>query len=409
MRRKRSNTQIRLWVLMLAAFAIVGGCATISIAGFTLARYEDDSRDQTLALSRVVALQVSPSRDSALSPADLAGYHAANDLLRQVRRQAGSIRRIFTLRKDSGRYETVLDTTVDPRKPLPTTIFNPTPGLDRTAKDVFESAVAQVDQEIVTDRAGPYFTAYAPVIDSTGHVVEVLGIDRDATDIASHVDSVKGGAALVFGMVFLLGSVFSRIIVRQLARGAQSEAWLRGTITSARILRATILELVLAGLAVAVLGMGVYSQIRTSQLRLDENASMDRTKTYDQYRVRIERVLRDHRADPSGMTILTDAASRGGLDWLAGSLTNEGRNTVSEWQEPLWQGLVAIKKKTESERNAREQIKAQITDMNERLNAALALAILLSFGVPCSGPRGRKAAAGTAHRQTRQSSPPGCV
>ncbi|HWA84244.1 MAG TPA: hypothetical protein VG820_12445, partial [Fimbriimonadaceae bacterium] len=237
---------------MLSAFALVGGCTTFAIVGFNLARYENDARNELLTLAKVVSLQLSPEDQVRLSPADKRAYRTQDTRLIHIQRQAGNIRRIFTTRKgESGGYDTVLDTSIDPSKPLPPSIFHSTPGLDREAKTVFDSGVASVDDDIIQDRRGPYFTAYAPIVDSTGHVVAVLGIDRDAGEITSHIEALKREALISLGIVLLLGSIFSLIIVRQLARSSASEPWLRGGQTAAKIFRATILELALAGLAIA--------------------------------------------------------------------------------------------------------------------------------------------------------------
>lgn len=366
---------------MLTAFALVGGCTTLAIVGFTLAKYETDTRAELLTLAKVVALQLAPEDQLRLSPATQRAYRDLDTRLLHTQRQAGSIRRIFTVRKGpNGSYDTILDTSVDLAKPLPHSIFRPTPGFDREAKTVFDSGVAAVDEDIVRDRQGPYFTAYAPITDASGHVVAILGIDRDAGEITSHIDAVKREAIIALAIVLLLGSIFSLIIVRQLARSSQSEAWLRGDQTSARILRATLLELSLAGLAVVVLAMGMYSQIHNTQLRAEETLSLDRSRSLDQYRSRVEVVLRDRKADPAGLAILADAASREGMDWLSASLSTSAHFKAGKWQEPLWQALTAIRKNGEVERIHRDHIHGEMREMNERMTSALVLAIILSLG-----------------------------
>lgn len=378
MRKKQSRTHIRLWVLMLAAFAIVGGSATIAIVNFTLQKFENDSRIELLSLAKVISLQLKPQDQVRLSRNRLDDYRLENDILVRAQRSAGNIRRIYTFRKRGAVIDHALDTAVDPQKPLPASILSPAPSLDRDAKDVFNSGIADVDEDIVTDKKGPYFTAYAPLVDSTGHVVAVLGIDRDATQITTHIEVMKRAALLALGLVLLLGSVFSLIIVRQLARTAKSEAWLRGATTSNQIFRATILELSLMALAFAVLAIGVYSQIRTGQLRIDENMSLDRSKRLEQYRERIELVLRDFKV--GGLGILVEAAGNDGFDWLANTIQAGQRGDSQASKEALWQSLLAIKKKVEDEKAQRERIHSQMGEMNERMTSALILSILLSFG-----------------------------
>jgi len=365
---------------MLAAFGLVGSCATIAVVSVSLDKYEDDSRNELLTLSKVIALELSPEEQLRLSRSDKLTYGRLDSFLVRAQRQVGSVRRIFTVRRGSrGAYETALDTSVDTSKALPPSILVPTPGLDRRAKNVFDSGIGDVDEAIVTDRLGPYFTAYAPLVDSSGHVQAILGVDRDAAEITSHIESVRRATVIAIAMVLLLGGVFSLIIVRQLVRSAQSEAWLRGVTSSKRIFRATILELVLAGLALAVLSLGVESQVQIGELRLEESRSLDRSKALDQFHSRIERVLREPKADPGGLALLAQAAGEGGFDWLSKSLSSSAQQR-SGWQEPLWRGLIALKRKTEVERITREGLHLDMLAMDERMTSALVLAILLSFG-----------------------------
>lgn len=365
---------------MLAAFALVGACATISIVSFTLGRFENDARTQLLSLAKVISLQLKPTQQGLLSRSEPSMYRELNDILVRAQRQSGGIRRIYTIRKNGAYYETALDSSIDPTKPLPPSVLSRAPGVDRDAKDVFDSGIPSVEEGIVRDKAGAYFTAYAPLVDPTGHVVAIVAVDRDANEVVSQIDGLQRAAALALAMALLLGGVFSVIIVRQLARGSKSEAWLRGATSSKKILRATVLELVLTSLALGVLATGVYGQIRMGQLRAEENTSADRTKALDQYRTRIDRVLQDGKKDNRGLSILADAAEKEGLLWLAPSLSAAASADSEHWQEPVWQSEISIKKKEEDERRLRDKLRAAGGEMSERMTSSLVLAILLSFG-----------------------------
>lgn len=380
MPNSQSKIHTRLWVLMLSAFAMVGACATIAVAGYSLSSYEEDSRKQALALAKVIALQLSPEQQIQFTRKDADSYHQANATIARAQRQDAAIRRIYTIRKNGAFFETVLDSTVDSREPLPPSILSPTPGIDRDARSVFESGLAFVDEELVEERGGYYFSAYAPLIGRNGRVEAVLAVDRDATDIVNHAASLRQASLVALAIVVLLGALFSQIIVRQLARNSKSEAWLRGATTSKKIFRATILELGLAALATAVLAIGVYSQIRIGELRADESRSVSLTGSLDQYRSRIDRLLRDNLHDRKGLAILSESAEHDGLTWLAGSLNACAKMEEGDWRAPLWQGLAAIRSRLDEERSLRERYRAEMGEMSERMSSALVLAILLSFG-----------------------------
>lgn len=364
---------------MLAAFSIVGGCATLSVISFTLSRYNEDAQTQLLGLTKILSLQISTEQQIGLNRTDEKLYRKLNEGLEQISRQSDHVRRIYTLRKVDRNYEMVLDTQVERSMAIPASIFSPTAGISREAKDVFESGLPAVDRDIAWDRNGPYFTAYAPLTDSKGRVRAILAVDRDAKDIAGYMNSLQRATWMAFAMVFLLGALFSFIIVRQLARNAKSEAWLRGVVSSRKILRATLLELILAGLATAVLGLGIYSQVRIGQLRAGENTSMSQSQSLEQYRNRIDRVLRDNTHDISGLRILSESAEKDSLTWLSKNLNSSIRANEG-WRDPLWQAQAAIRTELENERKLRDSIRADIGEMSEHMTSALVIAILLSFG-----------------------------
>src|ERR1044072_3017870 len=191
MARSRTGTHLGLWVLMLAAFSIVGGCATLSVISFTLSRYNEDAQSQLLDLTKILGLEVSTEQQMGLNRTDEALYRHLNDNLDRVSRQSDHIRRIYTVRKVEQQYQTVLDTQVLRSMPIPASIFSPTAGISREAKDVFESGLPSVDREIAWDRNGPYFTAYAPLIDAKGRGGAILAADREAKEIAGDMKLVN--------------------------------------------------------------------------------------------------------------------------------------------------------------------------------------------------------------------------
>ncbi len=376
-----ARTHLRLWVLMVGAFALLGLCTTFGISSFLIGNLTQDARANLLSQAKLIALQFKPEDQSRLSRSDTALYKELTGALVKVERQVPSLRRVYAIRRIRGVYENTLDSTLAaPGGAVPAALLIPTPSPSRMVKDVFDSGVADADEEIVTDRVGPFFSAYAPLVDRTGHVLAVLGVDGDAREITAHVHAIERASTFGAIAVIILGALFSVIVVRQLVRSSRTEAWLRGASSSKGVFRATLLELGLAGSACAVMGLGAYGQIQMGQLKADETTSLNRSAALEQYRSSIISLLKDDKRKVATLRILSTSAEADGLVWVSGILQSAAEGPEKDWKEPLWQSLIAIKKKATQELSARNQIRLDTEFVNSNLNSTFVLAVFLAFG-----------------------------
>lgn len=108
-----------------------------------------------------------------------------------------------------------VETKADPSKILP-------PGTPYTAENE-DSVVAQYGNFFVTNAPSPgtygtWFSAFAPIYDSSSHIIGMLGVDIDGTNLYEHLDSlmfsliISLAAALIIGILlgFLLSHHFTK-------------------------------------------------------------------------------------------------------------------------------------------------------------------------------------------------------
>jgi PAS domain S-box-containing protein len=134
-------------------------------------------------------------------------YRRAVEPLRKMLRNRPDIRFLYTMILRGNRPHIILDATppgdadkdgVEDHSPLMQPYDTPAPGLLAALR----SGEAGVDSEPVRDQWGSLFSGYAPIRDSKGQPVGVVGIDMDARIYTQRISSMR--RALLFGWLAAL-------------------------------------------------------------------------------------------------------------------------------------------------------------------------------------------------------------
>ena len=101
------------------------------------------------------------------------------------------------------------------------------------------AAGPQVETTAVTDAWGPTLSGYAPIRDSAGHTVAIVGVDIAASTIAAREREAIGRTALLFGIAAILlvvvGAVVGRLIRKPLERIVTATTAVAGGDLQARV------------------------------------------------------------------------------------------------------------------------------------------------------------------------------
>ena len=197
-------------------------------------------RDRLKIIAQLAAMQVEGDA-LARVPLSRAGMESPDYLaiaaqLQEIRGADPSIKYIYTLRKSDKPDTWLFIVDLDPELKRPgrkdVTAY---PG-DKYFVGRFPEMVSgfngpSADEEISADEWGITLSSYAPVKDSAGNTVAVLGVDMDARDVRSAQNDVRRRAAwvLLAGVLvsILLGVVLSRRMthrINTLIRGTREFA-----------------------------------------------------------------------------------------------------------------------------------------------------------------------------------------
>lgn len=370
----KTRTQLKLWVLLTCAFTIVGVSAVAAIATLSISRARADAASDLTIFSKMLSVQFSTNADvveTAEQPTDL---RFLNNYIERIHDQGLDFRRIQVFRKSGNYFQILLDSDT------PDTKFLRNTAVGKTAEDVAVSGIPFCDTSVLSSEEGRYQVAYSAVFSPNGKVVGLVVVERSVEKLDGSERLIRKTSLLIAGIVFLLSAFLSIIVVRQLVSAAQLESWYRGRLSRKIVLGATLLELMLAFLTSGVIVMGLYSQLRLSQLRSDEQNSIAHAAPVKQLQSRIERILKDNFHDPSTLLILANWSASEGLSDLATELGKARDKRVKDWKEPVWLALQAINRRIEQESQYQAALRTELKAVDDNLSRTFVLAIILSVG-----------------------------
>ncbi len=350
----------RLWALLFVAFLVVGVSAGIATLHLALDQYTTDLRTDLVNTARLMALSVDPADHEKLrSVDDMRGpiYRRMNDQLARAQREATEIRYVHTLRRtQDGNFVFVLDPMapgdhdadgVDDKSYL----LDPYPEVTPYAKRCFETGMPVAEPNYVTDRWGKLWSAYAPITDVEGRVVGVLAVQRDAESIEHHLFALYRAGIVGLILVVGLSLLFSFILARQLDRqNRMREPGL--PLQTGRTLRATILELILAGLTFSVLLVGVSSRFFQAGMISDVDRLKSRSsEIYDMQR-RVDKLGMQAQLDGRELRSIAGLAGHRNMGWLL-AMKEDVVSAGAGWRKEV--ANISSQLSIEDDRNERAQ------------------------------------------------------
>ncbi len=225
-----SSLQTKLTVGCVALVLGVAGLAfTFTVRAARQALMEV-TQTELVALASVVAEQLSGADGDTLAALvegreDSPGYLRLRERLRRIRGAHADIRYVYTMRPTATGAAFIVDADYGNDQDPGAAIGEPYEGSGGRLLEGFGRAVA--DDDFTTDRWGTLLSGYAPVRDSRGAVVALVGVDMASDRVLANqqfvgytVFAVIGaGIALVGVLVLLFSQTISKDL-KQLIRAA---------------------------------------------------------------------------------------------------------------------------------------------------------------------------------------------
>ncbi|MBI1755587.1 MAG: HD domain-containing protein [Fimbriimonas ginsengisoli] len=377
----RQSPQVRLGLMLLAAFAITGLAAGATVLVITLRHADATSREQLSTLANLAAMQVDGDahktigQPKAADPQRLARMQVQ---VADIRADLRQVREVYTLVPTRYGFEYVLDASFGPRRrPVLSRFTRPTSAAHRA----FVSGQTAVEPILMSDNRGTFLAAYSPIKDSSGKVVALLGVDQDTATAVSTLASLGDVLWLTFATVALLGCLSAIAVTRHLTRSKPLQPWLKSLSASTPLMRATVLELILAGITMIVLISGVYGYLAQAQAQTQLAASLRRSDQLETMRTSIERMIFAGETSPEATATLKRRALQMEMRSVLEALelaTNNRRSALAE--QPFRKALVELQQSLESEATIRDDLQATLNTRNQSLSIAFCVASMLALG-----------------------------
>lgn len=229
------SLKVKVTVLIALLMFFAGALSNLLIYEYSLKSQFEQLRKGLVIIATAISLKVDPAAVLAI-PLNEEGVKTAaykkveNDLL-EIKKLAPAIAYIYILRETDkkGIFRFVIDVHSSGKIGHEATAY-PGQGYDGwrfpELMKAFKGPAA--DTKLVADKWGVFLSGYAPILDSNGNAVAILGIDMSASDVYNMQLEVKKRAAfvLVLGVILslMLGIFISGRItapIRRLVEGTR--------------------------------------------------------------------------------------------------------------------------------------------------------------------------------------------
>jgi methyl-accepting chemotaxis protein len=214
MKRARS-IKAKISLGMIICVLIVGAMIGTVCLKQMQANLLEQSKDHTMGVAAMAAATVDGDMLESIQKGDENGQAYAV-ILGQLQHfmQNDDIQYIYTMRKDNGELQFVVDGDQDD----PAAIGEAYESYD-TIDEAFDGNIT-VDNEFVEDKWGRCYSAFAPIYNSKDRVVGIVGVDCSIGSIdkksASMIRTVVGIQCVALILSFILAFLFSRYLARNI-------------------------------------------------------------------------------------------------------------------------------------------------------------------------------------------------
>lgn len=212
------SLQTKLTVSFIVLILVVSGLTFVYTYGETKNALKETTQEELRGLASVIATQIDGDAMAALRPGDeeTPVFIAIRDQLHTIRLSNPDILYIYTMRQVGDTVEFVVDADygIDNGAVIGEVYDETTP--DLLAGFMTPSA----DRDFTTDEWGTYLSGYAPLRDSKGDIVGLVGVDMASNRVIQRQDFIGETIFLVIGISVLIAgaiiALFSRTIIRDI-------------------------------------------------------------------------------------------------------------------------------------------------------------------------------------------------
>ena len=217
--RAFNSLQTKLTLSFVLIILVTAVTAFLTTLAETKAALKESAANELLAVVSVIATQLDGDALVALKPGDenTPQYKALSAQLSAMQQSSKDIKYVYTMRRALGDLEFIVD---------PEYGNSQDPGAAIGEKYEPDKAMIagffapSVEDEVSSDKWGATFSAYAPVKNSRGEDVAMVGVDMAAEKLKERQNFISGTIYSVVGVCVIAAGlmilVFSRTLIRDL-------------------------------------------------------------------------------------------------------------------------------------------------------------------------------------------------
>lgn len=216
----QQSIQTKLTVSFIVLILVISGLTFVFTYGETKSALKETTQDELKALAATIATQIDGDAMAAFQPGDeeTAEFIAIRDQLDTIRSSNPEILYLYTMRSVGDTVEFVVDADygIDDGAAIGDLY-------DEAGSDLLAGfAAPSADSEFTTDQWGTVLSGYAPIKDSAGAVVGLVGVDMDSSRVIDRQDFIGNTIFVVIGIAILVAggfiALFSRTIIRDIKK-----------------------------------------------------------------------------------------------------------------------------------------------------------------------------------------------
>jgi len=218
----RHSLQTKLTASFVILILLISGLTFFYTYGATKSALKDTIQDELAQVAGVMATQVNGDSVILLKPGEenTTGFIAIRDQLVGMRANSKEITNAYIMKNSGNGIVFVVDDIygTDPDAALIGESY--TTGETSTIFEAMKSPVASKD--FYTDKWGTFMSGYAPIRNSAGETVAVLGVDMTADKVIAKQDFIGYTIYLIMGLSALIAGLiifyFSRTMIRDIRK-----------------------------------------------------------------------------------------------------------------------------------------------------------------------------------------------
>jgi len=213
-----NSLKTKLTLSFIVLILLISGLAFFYTFNQTKKALKEQMRSELKAVASAIAVNIDGNIHAGIKPGDegTPAFKAIAEVLLKVQKANDHITYIYTMRKTEAGAVFVVDP--DPEEPCAIGEV-----YDETNDELlagFEQPSA--DNEFVTDKWGTYLSGYAPIRDSLGNSVGLVGVDMSSKDVIARQRFIGNTIYLIIGIAILFAGfiilLFSGTIIKDVNR-----------------------------------------------------------------------------------------------------------------------------------------------------------------------------------------------